>query len=107
MEKATASMNINFEQVPTVTACLKVLANPDRLKILCALMAQELHVQEIESYTDIHQPTLSQQLGILRQAEMVSTRREGKQIYYQVSDQKVLDLMQTLYRLYCQYPDSP
>ncbi|HCL60793.1 MAG TPA: transcriptional regulator, partial [Acinetobacter sp.] len=61
----------------------------------------EMNVQQIELQTDIHQPTLSQQLTVLRKAEMVSTRREGKQIFYQLSDPKLLTLMQTLYQLYC------
>ncbi|MEQ1370646.1 metalloregulator ArsR/SmtB family transcription factor, partial [Acinetobacter schindleri] len=55
----------------------------------------------IEESTDIHQPTLSQQLTVLRKANMVSTRREGKQIFYHLSDPKVLSLMQKLYELYC------
>ncbi len=58
----------------------------------------EMNVQEIEESTDIHQPTLSQQLTVLRKADMVSTRREGKQIFYRLSDPKVLSLMQKLVR---------
>ena len=93
---------IDFSQVDVVSQCLKVLANPDRLKILCALVENELNVQEIERCTDIHQPSLSQQLTVLRHAKIVSTRREGKQVFYQLSDVKVLNIMQTLYELYCQ-----
>lgn len=94
-------LKIDFSQVDFVTDRLKVLSNPDRLKILCVLVNGELNVQEIESQTGILQPTLSQQLTVLRKAEMVSTRRDGKQIYYQVVDEKVLKIMQTLYQLYC------
>lgn len=97
----TSKPTIDFEQVGVVSECLKVLSNPDRLKILCMLVEQELNVQEIESQTQIRQPTLSQQLTILRKHELVSTRREGKQIYYQLTDLKVLKIMQTLYQLYC------
>ncbi|NHB58416.1 winged helix-turn-helix transcriptional regulator [Acinetobacter sp. 194] len=89
------------DKLNTVTARLKVLSNPDRLKILCVLVNQELHVQQIENFTQIRQPTLSQQLTVLRQANIVVTRREGKQIYYQIQDQNVLKLMQTLDALYC------
>ena len=92
---------IDFSQVNLVSDQLKVLSNPDRLKILCVLVEGEMSVQQIETSTDIHQPTLSQQLTVLRKADMVSTRREGKQIFYQLSDPKVLTLMQTLYQLYC------
>ncbi|TQR65947.1 ArsR/SmtB family transcription factor [Acinetobacter sp. RF14B] len=92
---------IDFSQVDTVTNCLKVLSNPDRLRILCVLVDGELNVQQIEESTDIHQPTLSQQLTVLRKNNIVNTRREGKQIFYQVSDRNVLVIMQTLYQLYC------
>ena len=96
------NLKIEFTQVNTVSNCLKVLSNPDRLKILCVLINGELNVQQIEECTDIHQPTLSQQLTVLRNNKIVSTRREGKQIYYQLADPKVLGIMQTLYQLYCQ-----
>ena len=101
MNTAQLKSRIDFSQVDLVSDCLKVLSNPDRLKILCVLVEGELNVQQIELRTDIQQPTLSQQLTVLRKADMVSTRREGKQIFYQVSDPKVLALMQTLYQLYC------
>jgi len=92
---------IDLSQAHVVSERLKVLSNSDRLKILCVLVDSEMNVQQIELQTDIHQPTLSQQLTVLRKAEMVSTRREGKQIFYQLSDPKLLTLMQTLYQLYC------
>ncbi|WP_407305469.1 metalloregulator ArsR/SmtB family transcription factor [Acinetobacter sp.] len=101
MNTIVSQAKIDFSEVDRVTNCLKVLSNPDRLKILCVLVEGELNVQQIELYSDIQQPTLSQQLTVLRKADMVSTRREGKQIFYQVSDPKVLALMQTLYQLYC------
>ncbi|SEL24757.1 ArsR/SmtB family transcription factor [Acinetobacter sp. DSM 11652] len=102
MNTVVSQAQIDFSEVDRVTDCLKVLSNPDRLKILCVLVDGELNVQQIEDCTDIHQPTLSQQLTVLRKSNMVSTRREGKQIFYQVADPKVLTLMQTLYQLYCQ-----
>ena len=101
MNTTQLKTRIDFSQVDLVSDCLKVLSNPDRLKILCVLVESELNVQQIELRTEIQQPTLSQQLTVLSKADMVSTRREDKQIFYQVSDPKVLALMQTLYQLYC------
>jgi DNA-binding transcriptional ArsR family regulator len=46
-------------------------------------------------------PTLSQQLGVLRAEEVVSTRREGKNIFYSVADSAMLEILAVLYRLYC------
>ena len=103
MNTAQLKARIDFSQVDLVSDCLKVLSNPDRLKILCVLVDGELNVQQIEHSTDIHQPTLSQQLTVLRSSQIVSTRREGKQIFYQLSDMRVLKIMQTLYEVYCNH----
>lgn len=90
------------DQAGQVSNMLKQLANQDRLLILCQLAEQEFNVSQIEQLTGIMQPTLSQQLTILRCAKLVITRREGKQIYYAIQDQRLMRLLQTLYQLYCQ-----
>lgn len=86
------------------SAVLKNLGNEDRLILLCHLSQAELSVGELSELTGITQPTLSQQLGVLRHEQMVTTRREGKHIYYQIADEKVKTLLQCLYDLYC--PDD-
>lgn len=63
---------------------LRVLAHPVRLKLIFAVRDQELAVGQIESATGIGQPSLSQQLGVLRNARIVDTRREAKQIFYRL-----------------------
>lgn len=83
-------------------AMLKLLGNEDRLLLLCQLSLQERTVGELEQLTGVSQPTLSQQLGILRREGLVTTRREGKFIWYQLADVRALQLMQTLYQLFCQ-----
>lgn len=80
---------------------LKLLANPERLLLLCQLSQGEFSVGELEEQLGIHQPTLSQQLGVLRNQGVVATRREGKNIYYSVADPAVLEILAVLYRLYC------
>jgi ArsR family transcriptional regulator len=80
---------------------LKVLANEDRLLLLCQLSQGEMCVGDLEETLDIHQPTLSQQLGVLRTEGVVNTRRDGKRIFYSVADPKVLQVLKVLYRLYC------
>ena len=85
----------------TVVAALKALANTDRLLILCYLVQQELNVAQIEEKTQIQQPTLSQQLMMLRKSDVVQTRRDGKQIYYSIKDQKLALILNQLYQLYC------
>ena len=80
---------------------LKVLANEERLLLLCQLSQGEMCVSELEARLDIHQPTLSQQLGVLRTEGVVSTRRQGKHIFYSVADAGLLEILAVLYRLYC------
>lgn len=82
-------------------AALKVLANQDRLLLLCQLSQGEMCVSELEEALGIHQPTLSQQLGVLRTEGVVDTRREGKNIYYSVAEPALLEILAVLYRLYC------
>lgn len=82
-------------------AMLKALGNESRLLLLCQLSQGERSVGELEAMLDIHQPTLSQQLGVLRTEGLVNTRREGKNIYYSVADPAALEVLAVLYRLYC------
>lgn len=80
---------------------LKALGNPDRLLLLCQLVAGEMNVGELEDRLKIVQPTLSQQLGVLRREGLVDTRRDGRQIYYSISSPEALAVIQTLYQLFC------
>lgn len=80
---------------------LKALANPDRLLLLCQLAQGEHCVSELEGLLGILQPTLSQQLGVLRQEGLVATRREGKQIFYSIASKEALAVMQVLYQQFC------
>lgn len=83
------------------TALLKALSNPDRLLLLCQLIQEEHCVSELEASVGITQPTLSQQLGVLRDEGLVATRREGKQIYYRIASKEALAVMQTLFEHFC------
>lgn len=64
---------------------LKAMAHPLRYRILSALRGGELNVGDIEEATAIGQPTLSQQLGVLRKAGLVETRKEAKLVFYRLS----------------------
>ncbi|MGH8808535.1 MAG: ArsR/SmtB family transcription factor [Noviherbaspirillum sp.] len=101
---ATAKRN-DLESLQAValqaSGLLKVLANPDRLLLLCQLTQGEHCVSDLENATGIRQPTLSQQLTVLREENMVSTRREGKQIYYSIASKEAMAVLQVLYEQFC------
>lgn len=80
---------------------LKVLANEDRLLLLCQMVDGEKCVSDLEEMLDIRQPTLSQQLGVLRNEGVVETRRDGKRIYYRLASEEVLHLLNVLYGMFC------
>lgn len=82
-------------------AVLRVLANPDRLLLLCQMSQGEKSVSELEALLQIQQPTLSQQLGVLRSEGLVAQRRDGKRMFYSIADPRVLTLLGLLYQLYC------
>ena len=74
-------------------ALLRVLAHDDRLILLCQLAQGEHSVGELETRLGIAQPTLSQQLGVLRREGLVSTRRDGKHIHYRIASDDALALI--------------
>ena len=105
--ETVAIMNIGFEihsmrdSADFLVGVLKSIANTDRLLILCHIAKQELNVSQIEMLTEITQPTLSQQLMMLRKSNAVQTRRDGKQIFYSIKDQSLVKVLDQLYALYC------
>lgn len=80
---------------------MKVLSNQNRLLLLCEIAQGERCVSELEGGTGISQPTLSQQLTVLRQNKIVKTQRKGKQIYYTVKSAAALAVMNVLYEEFC------
>ena len=103
MSVLEANINLTKMQSAAGDACrlMKVLSNRDRMLLLCQISQGELCVGELEECLDIHQPTLSQQLTVLRNEELAQTRREGKQIYYSLSNRVALEVMNVLYQNYC------
>ncbi|MPW15507.1 metalloregulator ArsR/SmtB family transcription factor [Paraburkholderia sp. CNPSo 3157] len=103
MKPSHPTIDLTTMQAAASSACalLKVLANPDRLLLMCQLSQGELSVGELEEQLGIRQPTLSQQLGVLRENGLVATRREGKSIFYSVASPQALAVMAVLYEQFC------
>ncbi len=99
----TEVLDLDAMRAAAQSACalMKVLSNPDRLLLLCELAQGERNVGELESELGIVQPTLSQQLAVLRDAELVQTRRDGKSIYYRVASDPALAVMNVLFDQFC------
>jgi DNA-binding transcriptional ArsR family regulator len=86
----TMPLYSNRDAADRIVERIKVFGQGQRLMILATLREGEHSVGEIEEMTGIGQPALSQQLAELRRADLVKTRRESKQVYYRLADDKVL-----------------
>jgi ArsR family transcriptional regulator len=78
------------ERATEAAGFLKALSHQGRLMILCHLAVQERSVTELEVLLGLRQAAVSQQLARLRREGMVLTRRDGKAVFYRISDRKVL-----------------
>ena len=76
----------------------QAIADPTRVRILAALLRSELCVCELVDALEISQSTLSSHLQVLRQTEMVSTRKEGRWVYYSFDKRKAA-LMKAIFSL--------
>ncbi|EAQ01693.1 transcriptional regulator, ArsR family protein [Pseudooceanicola batsensis HTCC2597] len=85
-------------------AFLKTLAHEGRLMILCHLGGGERSVGELEELLGMRQAAVSQMLARLREEGFVSTRREGKTVYYRLANHQTSEVIGLLYRLFCEGP---
>jgi DNA-binding transcriptional ArsR family regulator len=80
---------------------LKALAHETRLLLLCLLAEKERSVTELENILCLRQPTVSQQLARLRLDGLVTTRRDGKTVYYRVNDDDIRRVISVVYDIFC------
>jgi DNA-binding transcriptional ArsR family regulator len=81
---------------------LKSLANRHRLLIVCQLIEGERSVGELAGFLGIRDSTVSQHLALLRKDGIVSARRDGQTIWYSIASAPARQVLETLYRFYCQ-----
>ena len=84
---------------------LKILANSNRLMILCLLIKQPMNVNQLMEKVGLSQSALSQHLAKLRDANIVTTQPSGTQIIYSIASAEVNAIIAVLQLIYC--PDMP
>lgn len=82
-------------------ALLKALAHPARLLVLCQLVQGERSVGELQPITGLSMSALSQHLAVLREMELVTTRRQSQTINYSLADGPAASVLGALYTAYC------
>ena len=102
MQKTSQSDLIDKdEHIEQASLALKAMSHPLRLKILCVLGDQEVSVQDIVERVGTSQSNISQHLAILREKDVLRTRKEANRVYYRVSDPRTLKLIALLRDVFC------
>ena len=100
-EPATTSAELMESASEAAAELLKAMANPQRLRVLCLLVEREMSVGEINALVPLSQSALSQHLAVLREKNLVATRREAQTVFYSVADGTVHDVIEVLHRNLC------
>jgi DNA-binding transcriptional ArsR family regulator len=103
MDTLTRSHDVErmADNAKRATDFLKALAHESRLMMLCILAEGEKSVSELEDHLGLRQPTVSQQLARLRADGLVTTRRDGKTIYYSVASDDARTIVGAIYDVFC------
>ncbi|MFW7354644.1 MAG: ArsR/SmtB family transcription factor [Brucella sp.] len=101
MNGSSRSLEAMQEKATEAADFMRLFSTPSRLMLLCHIAQKERSVGEIQEDLDFKQPALSQQLAELRQAGVVQARRESRQIYYSVADDRVAAVMEMLMQVFC------
>lgn len=83
------------------TELLKAIAHESRLVILCLLSQKEMSAGELQQHSELSQSAFSQHLKVLRDKDLVKTRKEAQTVYYSIKNENILKVLNTLYDIYC------
>lgn len=100
-EISDTDMDKMMSHAAAASNMLKALSHEGRLMILCNLVSGEKTVTELEELLSARQAAVSQQLARLRLEGLVTPRRDGKTIYYSLSDERPKRILEVIYELFC------
>jgi len=95
---------ISEENLTRASRCMKALTHPIRLRIVDVLGEQEFNVQQLVEAVGTSQSNVSQHLTMMRDKGILSSRREGNQVFYSVGDCKILKLVSLMKETFCPTP---
>ena len=106
-DMCTEDMEKMMKNAENAANFLKAISHEGRLMILCHLATGEKSVTELEDLLSARQAAVSQQLSRLRLEGLVKPRRDGKAIYYSLTDDRPRQIMEVVYDLFCRDADAP
>jgi DNA-binding transcriptional ArsR family regulator len=98
MEKGGSFEIMDEDTLSKAADCLKVLAHPVRLDIVQHLLNKEYAVGELAEAVGVRQHVASEHLGLMKKCGFLSSRRDGQKVYYEVSEEHLVSLMDCLRR---------
>lgn len=92
-----------LEKTKEISELLKVLANENRLSIVCHLIEKPMTVSELhERLNHVTQPALSQHLSMLKANKILDSSKNGLAITYFIKDKRIINVIETLKSSYCE-----
>ena len=101
MDINTVDLLAKQEHIETAARALKAISHPLRLKILCVIGAEEACVQDIVDAVGTSQSNISQHLAILRDKEVLLTRKDANRVFSRVGDPRILQLIAMMREVFC------
>ena len=99
--ETSAELEQMMDKAREASEMLKALSHESRLLLLCILADGEKSVTELEQFLGARQSTVSQQLARLRLDRLVTTRRDGKAIYYRLASEDARTIIGIIYDVFC------
>jgi len=93
--------SVSQDDIDRASRSIKAMSHPLRLKILCILGDSEFSVQDIVDTVGTSQSNISQHLGILKDKGVLATRKEANKVFYRVSDERTLKLLEMMRDVFC------
>ncbi len=90
-----------LERAEGTAGQLKLIANPLRLMVLCALIDGDKNVTELMAVTGASQTLMSNHLAVLRKADIIDFKRDHRTLTYFLKDYRMKEVLETLYSVYC------
>ena len=89
------------DRLEKAARCLRTMAHPLRLMIMHLLSQREFSVQELEKELGASQSNISQHLNLLKDKEILASRRSAQQVFYRLHNPRLLELISLTRELFC------
>lgn len=101
MENQDDHLPYNDADIVRAARCLKAMSHPLRLKILCVLGNKSISVQDIVEQVGTSQSNISQHLAILREKDILGSKKDANRVYYFIDDERMLKLIKMMRDVFC------